>query len=557
MYIINNVFVAGCSIPYKFAPAPEVDMQEMCLQAAREVIEQSGIDKKLVRSVFLGTMGGFTATPSEMAVNVCSELDLEPYRISQEKDTSSTGASVLFDAYQDIAYGPSEKSYVLVIAGEAMFDPVSKGSKTQKVKDQMKSQSLKNTGVLSGVIGIEDRQYGLTMPLVGDMIETLLMEKSAFSPEEWKEIIFPAVRKCKLERGQAFLKAHFHGKTFDLEKFMNAPMITPNYSRNTMVPQSSGIVAMLLTNERPPCVKGKYLRIRSIGQGFTSPLLTKRKGPLLFPEAIYRALGQLCQRSGLSPKDLKNVDCRFDHDAFKAVERLNGFILGETETSVIGNMLNGRNNPFGGLEISGHAIGASGLLQVAQAYLMVTENQSAIDRRYLPMEYGDSRTVLCSSVGAALTNMFFSFLEVYNEGEEPDTIYRFKKEEFDEFLPKIRIFEEYNAKLAQLDLAAGDGIILTYTKPDMNFLEFSSDFDVFLALVQMRDRKVLALSKKIIPIGMKVKIDTSGFPYKITKKYAQKVKGSDPMPLKTFHIEHSTPKERKDLLARCRKIIGK
>ncbi|MCK5684228.1 hypothetical protein KAJ27_08900 [bacterium] len=555
MYVINNVFVAGCSIPYKLAAAPEVTMQEMCLTAARDVIEKSGIDKSLVRSVFLGTMGGFTATPSEMAVSVCSELELEPYRISQEKDTSSTGASVLFDAYQDVAYGPTDKSYVLVLAGEAMFDPIPGGKKTPKIKEQMKNQSLKNTGVLSGVIGKKDRQYGLTMPLIGDMLETRLMEKSSFTSEEWKEIIFPAVRKQKMTRGQAFLNAHFRGKKFDLEKFQKAPMITPQYSRNTMVPQSSGIVAMLLTNEKPECKNGKYMRIRSIGQGFTSPLLTKRKGPLLFPEAIYRSLGQLCQRSGLSPEDLKNVDCRFDHDAFKAIERLNGFILGETETTVINNMLDGKNNPFGGLEISGHAIGASGLLQVAQAYMMVTEDTDYIDKASLPLKYSNSKTILCSSVGAALTNMFFSFLEIYDEGEEPKTSYRFNKENFNEFLPKERIFDEYSSKLDKLKLGKDDGIILTYTLPNMNFLEFFSDFDVYVTLVQMKERKVFALSKKIIPIGGKVKIDTSSFPFKIVKKYAQKVKGTDPMPLKSFHIEPSSSKERKAILAHCKKIL--
>lgn len=556
MNIVNNVFVRACSIPYKFSSAPCAPLQAMHVRAAREVIEKSGVDPALIKSVFIGTMGGFTVTPSEMGANVCSELGLEPYRISQEMDTSSTGASALFNAFQEVAFGPTEETYVLVIAGEQMYPEHPDGvPRPEKVKQAIKAQSLKNTAVISGVIGSDDRRYGLSMPLVGDMLERDLMEESAFPPEQWMKTIFPSMRKAKLERGKAFTKGHFHGKEFSYDKFMECPMITPLYARDTMVPQSSGVVAVLLTNQRPEPVNGKVMRIRSMGQGFVSPLITRRRGPLLFPEAIYRALLQLCQRGGLCPEDLRAASCRFDHDAFKAIERTMGFVLGFGEAEVIDKILEGYNNPFGGLEICGHAIGASGLLHVAQAFSMVTHDPSSVDPEALPPSFSEVKTIVCSSVGAALTNLFFSFLEVYGEGDEIDGENRFDREKFDAFLPKEKIFADYEEKVASLGLGPEDGIVLTYTVPNRNLLEFGAEFDVWVNLVQMRDRKVLALSRKELCIGDRVRVDGHGFPARIDKRYARRDRHENPLAINSFRLAKATSREAGRVLKRCRKIL--
>lgn len=557
MNMVNNVFVRACSIPYKFTSAPCASLQAMHVRAAREVLEKSGVDLTLVRSVFIGTMGGFTVTPSEMGANVCSELGLEPYRISQEMDTSSTGASALFNAFQETAFGPTEESCVLVIAGEQMFPEHPDGvPHSEKVRQAVKAQSLKNTAVISGVIGSDDRRYGLSMPLIGDMLERDLMGESAFSPEQWMKTIFPAMRKAKLSRGQAFTRAHFYGKEFSYNKFMESPMITPLYARDTMVPQSSGVVAVLLTNTRPDPVNGKVMRIRSMGQGFVSPLITRRRGPLLFSEAIYRALLQLCQRGGLSPKDLRGASCRFDHDAFKAIERTMGFILGFSEAEVVEKIFSGYNNPFGGLEICGHAIGASGLLHVAQAFSMITRDSSCVVESAVDPAFFEVKSIVCSSVGAALTNLFFSFLEVYGEGEEIDHENRFDRDEFDAFLPKEKIFTDYEEKVDSLGLGSYGGIVLTYTVPNRNLLQFGAEFDVWVNLVQMRDGKVLALSRKELCIGDRVRVDSHGFPARIDKRYARRDCHDNPLAIESFRLAKASSREAGKVLKRCKKILG-
>jgi hypothetical protein len=400
------------------------------------------------------------------------------------------------------------------------------------------------------------------MPLIGDMLENRLIYMSGFSREEWKNTIFPAMRKRKMERGQKFRQGHFSGKTFDLEKFRNSPMITPNYARDTMVPQSSGVVAMILTNRRPEPVRGKVVRIRSVGQGFTSPLVTRRKGPLFFPEAVYRAIRQLCQRAGISVQALQKTTCRFDHDAFKAIERIMGFILGGSEEQVVRDILDGRNNPYGGLEISGHAIGASGLLQVAQAFILATEWQNyAEPTDFLPGSESAGETeskpsaILCSSVGAALTNLFFSFIEVYDEGQEIDHAYTFDPEEFDRVIPREGIFSEYESRLQNLHLGSHDGIVISYTIPNRNLLEFSAEFDVWVNLVQTGSGKVLALSRKELEIGDRVAFEDSGFPFRIIKRHARRHGRRDPLSLDAFDLKPCSKSVARKIIRECEKIL--
>jgi acetyl-CoA acetyltransferase len=504
----NNVYITSSAIPCSFTSAPPMNLQQMFIKAGRRAIEKARISKEKINTVCIGTMGGFTDTPSETGAYVCSELGLNPYRISQEKDTSSTGASALFTAFQDISSGSQEENYVLVIAGEQMFPAIPKGQKrTDKIKQILKAQSLKNTAVISGVIGFEDRQYGLTMPLIGDMLEKELMRISGFNQSEWLDTIFPAMRKAKLLRGQAFKAAHFYKKEFSLEKFINSPSITPIYKRDTMVPQSSGAVALILSNRPPEPVNGKVVRIRSVGQGFTSSHITKRPGPLWFPNAISNALFQLCKRGGLSVENIKNASCRFDHDAFKAIERSINFCLGETEKSTIENMLSGYNNPFGGLEICGHAIGASGLLHIAQAHMLATNDTDYIDTDHIVVkkDFKDIKSIICSSVGAALTNLFLTYLEVASDDKDFVNDNNFDEQSFNKAFPVKNILNAYNEKVKSCELGPETGIIIASTRPNMNLLEFSSDFDVTVNLIETASGKVFALSQKDLSTGDKVK----------------------------------------------------
>lgn len=554
----NNVYISSSAVACDFTTAPPMDLLEMFSLAGRRVIEKSGVDKSMIKTVCIGTMGGFTDTPAETGATICTELGLEPSRISQEKDTSSTGASALFTAFQDVHLGPEDEHCVLVLAGEQMFPKLPAGEKkTDKFKQALKAQSLKNTAVISGVIGAGDRQYGLTMPLIGDMLEKELMRISGFSEKEWQETIFPAMRKQKLKRGQAFKKAHFYGKKFDYKKFMDSPQITPVYKRNTMVPQSSGAVALLLTNKKPKSINNKIVRIRSVGQGFTSSLITKRQGPLWFPDAILRALYQLCKRGGINPQDLSKVSCRFDHDAFKAIERSINFCFGETEKSTIENMLSGYNNPFGGLEICGHAIGASGLLHIVQAHMLATKDDDYLDSEHpvVKDQFKDISSVICSSVGAALTNLFLTYLEIGSDDEEFDNTNNFDEEQFNTLFPVKSIMDSYSKKIEDAHLKKDDGIVITCTRPNMNLLEFSADFDVWVNLVQGLDTKYLSLSQKELRPGDKVKMDLSSFPCKIVKRYARKNSNEYPLDLKAFEPTPCSLFEARSILKTCKKIL--
>src|SRR5206468_2965550 len=118
--------------------------------------------------------------------------------------------------------------------------------------------------------------------------------------------------------------------------------------------------------------------VLGLGDGATNPDLLHRKTPLLFAPAVYGALAGCADDAQVPVSTFTSCAFGVVHDAFPSIELsfLLGIGLGWERSAE--RMAEGWSNPVGGLLTFGHALGASGLVQVNKAHHLF-----CVDQRYL------------------------------------------------------------------------------------------------------------------------------------------------------------------------------
>jgi len=341
---------------------------------------------------------------ANIATKVADVLGLKGIPAVRSETASSTGAAAFHEAYYKVASGQFDS--VLVLAGERMK------TVTTEVA----------TAIMSKTIAPVERRFGFTMPaLIALVTQAWFRERKLKSKAVSEVLARLMVRAHALGAGNPL--AAFHGKPEPFDNYFDArqnlPVATP-LMRKDCSPICDGAAAVILTS------KPQGVRVVGLGSATdTSSLLDRQKLSSL--DATRRAAGIAYWRAGVrDPRALEGlvVEC---HDAFNSLLPINLGDLGlfdpdDAVEALVGSLKGPQVDPFenpntgvsgrlptnlsGGLKARGHPVGGTGLFQIAETYLQITERFPNPDAQVRGARIG-----LSHSIGGPGNNVYVTLLE--------------------------------------------------------------------------------------------------------------------------------------------------
>ena len=488
MSAVEVYLYAACSTPV--TNRPQAGFYELCLEVGREAL--ADMAPRRIDSFYVASMDpALYGVTGEVAASLSAELGLMPKEVLGIRGTSSAGGIGLIPAYKDIASGLYD--HALVISCEQMNRVAGR-----KPTPEQRAQERKSVAkLLRGVIDPEERKYGLTMILMGDLFEKALLRRLNMSKDAFRDTIGD-VTMAMYGRAAQYPFAHFYGKSITREQYDAARWVSPHYRLDDVVPVSTGACAIVLSSSPPKRPRnGRLVRLRGFGQGVTHPALTRRRGPVTAAGAVRRALKELARRTDQSPSGLRAVDIGFPHDAFPSITRTILLTLGFSHEESIAGLVSGRFNPCGGLVKCGHPVGCSGELQLVRAFQQLTYDEASIPRA---IQRDPADTAFTVSVGAVLTNIVATYLEAHDASRPPPRrgVEAYDEARFDAELGFARGYERYAAACGRI--APGASVVLSNTRSELGWVN----------LLQDGERKTMALSDDELELGALVRVDDGG-----------------------------------------------
>ncbi len=213
--------------------------------------------------------------------------------------------------------------------------------------------------------------------------------------------------------------AHYPAGINSGKPFRRDAQRTPWFDASDIAVPCCGAAATIVTSDEElveSIAATKGLRFRTapvtevlgVGEGSSNQNLLQRKSPLVFGTAVRDALADLADDAGMPMSTFSSCAFGVVHDAFPSIELsfLLGIGLGWERSAE--RMADGWSNPVGGLLTFGHALGASGLVQVNKAHHLFS-----VDSRYLLEPPGrrrqgfreDGALAFTTSVGGPLSHI--------------------------------------------------------------------------------------------------------------------------------------------------------
>jgi acetyl-CoA C-acetyltransferase len=341
---------------------------------------------------------------ANIATKIADRLGLTGIPAVRSETASSTGAAALHEAYYKIASGEFES--VLVLAGERM---------------KMVTTEVA-TAIMSKTVDPEERRFGFTMPALIALVTQAWFRQRKLRGKAVADVL-----------ARLMYRAHALGSRNPLAAFCDRPEPLENYfdtSRNLAVatplmrkdcsPICDGAAALILS-ARPQAV-----RVAGLGSATeTSSILDRHE--LTGLEATTRAAEIAYWRAGIAdPRRLENAVVEV-HDAFNSLLPIGLVDLGLADADEVVELLVGdpRKEPIdpfehpvtgphghlptnmsGGLKARGHPVGGTGLFQIAENYLQITERFPSRDA-----QVPGARIGISNSIGGPGNNNYVTILE--------------------------------------------------------------------------------------------------------------------------------------------------
>jgi acetyl-CoA C-acetyltransferase len=341
---------------------------------------------------------------ANIATKVADRLGLTGIPAVRSETASSTGAAAFHEAYYKVASGEFEN--VLVLAGERM---------------KMVTTEVA-TAIMSKTVDPEERRFGFTMPALIALITQAWMRERGIHGRGVADVLSRLMVRAHALGARNPLAA-FYGRPEPLAAYFDAnanlPVATP-LMRKDCSPICDGAAALVLTARPQP------VRVAGLGSATeTSSILDRSELTRL--EATRHAARIACWRAGISdPRRLENLVVEA-HDAFnsllpigltdlglvdadEALEALVGDLAGEPQDP-LGNPVTGPRgrvpaNLSGGLKARGHPVGGTGLFQIGENYLQLTD-RFPVREAQVP----DARIGIAHSIGGPGNNNYVTILE--------------------------------------------------------------------------------------------------------------------------------------------------
>ena len=341
---------------------------------------------------------------ANIATKVADRIGLTGIPAVRSETSSSTGAAAFHEAYYKVASGEFES--VLVLAGERM---------------KMVTTEVATT-IMSKTVDPVERRFGFTMPgLIALITQVWMRERGIHGKDVAAVLARLMVRAHSL--GAENPLAAFHAKPEPIEAYFdpkaNQPVASP-LTRKDCSPICDGSAAVILS-ARPQAV-----RVVGLGSATETSSILDR-GNLSGLDATRQASRMAYWRAGIAnPRELEGLVVEA-HDAFNSLLPIDLVDLGlldgdDAIPALIGDRaaqptdplahpitgVGGRlpTNLSGGLKARGHPVGGTGLFQIAETYLQITQ-----DFPNPRAQVRDAQIGLCHSVGGPGNNVYVTLLE--------------------------------------------------------------------------------------------------------------------------------------------------
>ena len=261
------------------------------------------------------------------------------------------------------------------------------------------------------VLGGTDQARGLDMLAVGDLLMDGARRNLGLRPEELKEFLLRVAAR-KFEAGARYPAGSQAGRPFK----RIAPR-TPWFDASDIAAPCCGAAATIITSdeelaERVSAARSSRYRaapvteVLGVGEGTSNENLLHRQSPLLFATAVREALAATADDARLPLSTFASCAFGVAHDAFPSIELSFLLGMGLSWDRAAERMADGWSNPFGGLLSFGHALGASGLVQVSKAHHLFTGDQRYLKDPAPRVGFRESGAVaFTSSVGGPLSHI--------------------------------------------------------------------------------------------------------------------------------------------------------
>jgi hypothetical protein len=262
------------------------------------------------------------------------------------------------------------------------------------------------------VLGEEDQARGLDMLAVGDLLMDAMRRTQARTRAEVEALLAQASER-KFRWAGAYPAAMFSGRTPE-----RTARRTPYFDGADIAAPCCGAAATLLSSDEEVVSRvaraglARYtgtpvVEAVGVGEGSSNANLLRRKSPLVFATAVREALAAVADDGCVSLGTLPACSFAVLHDAFPSIELAFLLSLGFGWEAARERVSSGWSNPYGGLLTFGHALGASGLVQVNK-----TQHIFSGDRRHLGVPPGGQSlavapgsTAFTTSVGGPLSHI--------------------------------------------------------------------------------------------------------------------------------------------------------
>jgi benzoylsuccinyl-CoA thiolase BbsB subunit len=337
---MRDVFVLGIGQTV-FGKFPQLTPIQLGIQAAKAVIQDAGIDPRVIEVAY----GGRSYDDTQTAENILRYVGITNIPMYNTENACTTGATVVNQLWKDIAYGIHDIG--IAVTCESMTT----SSKSGKLVGAAE-------GDLNGTMGI-------TMPAYFALIAYRLMEERGVT---LKDLAYPSVKN---HRNACMNPYAMYRKALTTEEVMNSKMISDPLRTLHCCPVTDGAAAIILcTGDIARRYTTKLVKIAS--SVVLSAPYEDWDYNLIDNPLIKDLAKRTYEAAGIGPEDLDLIEL---HDAFAPEEISAMSCLGLCKTGEeISYMRSGASeiggkcpvNPSGGLLSLGHPLGASGARVVCE-----------------------------------------------------------------------------------------------------------------------------------------------------------------------------------------------
>ncbi|MFC6942355.1 thiolase family protein [Salinirubellus sp. GCM10025818] len=347
---MSDVAVIGASMT-QFGRREGEWILDLLAEAGEACLDDAGVGPDDVEHLYVSNMasGEFEGQTGVMNA-LAHDLSVLPAYTQRVDQTSSSGGSGIYAAWQSVASGASDMT--LLVGGEKM---------THRSTEEA-------TDVIASITHPVEYKHGLTLPSFAGLTARHYLERFDAPRESLAHV---AVKNH--ENGTRNPHAQFQ-KEIDVETAMESPMVADPLRLYDFCPITDGSAALLFCPEDVAReYTDEYATIAGVA-GATDTLVVHERADPTTMGGVVESGSEAYEMSGYGPED---VDVAELHDMFTILEflQMEGLDFAEKgeawemamdgETAMDGSL---PINTSGGLKSKGHPLGASGVAQGYEIY---------------------------------------------------------------------------------------------------------------------------------------------------------------------------------------------